>query len=213
MKYLLLVLLFHWSCTSSTSQTAKPDTNTEQTDLSKYSRAYFASGCFWCVEAIYESVNGVAESISGYAGGHTKNPTYESSNTGRTGHAEAVEIYYDPEVVSFSDLVDVFFASGDPTTINRQGPDRGSQYRSILFYQNDEEQKIINDKIAQLTADKVFENPIITEIQEFDKFWLGEEYHQDYEKKHPNHGYIQAVSIPRLKRFQEKMPHLLKEGH
>ncbi len=213
MKYILFLLFFQMSCTSNNSQAVKLDTSAAQTDLSKYSKAYFASGCFWCVEAIYESVNGVAESISGYAGGHTKNPTYESSNTGTTGHAEAVEIYYDPEVVSFSDLVDVFFASGDPTTLNRQGPDRGSQYRSILFYQNEEEQKIIADKIAQLTADKVFANPIITEVQKFEKFWIGEDYHQDYEKKHPNHGYIQAVSIPRLKRFQEKMPHLIKEGH
>ena len=207
MKYLVLLLIFQLSCTSTNSQEVQSSTTDKQIDLSKYSKAYFASGCFWCVEAVYESVNGVAESISGYAGGHTKYPTYESSNTGKTGHAKAVEIYYDPSVVSFADLVDVFFASGDPTTLNQQGPDRGSQYRSILFYQNEEEQKIIADKIAQLTKDKVFANPIITEVQKFKIFWIGEDYHQDYEKKHPNHGYIQAVSIPRLKRFQEKMPH------
>ena len=109
-------------------------------------RAYFASGCFWCVEAIYESVKGVKESISGYSGGHTKNPTYEASNTGRTGHAEAVEIIYDPKVVSFSTLVDVYFGSQNPTQANGQGPDRGSQYRSIIFYQNDEQKKIIEAK-------------------------------------------------------------------
>ena len=109
-------------------------------------RAYFASGCFWCVEAVYESVEGVEESISGYSGGYTKNPTYEASNTGRTGHAEAVEIIYDTNLVSFETLVDVYFASQNPTQVNGQGPDRGSQYRSIIFYQNDEQKKIIEEK-------------------------------------------------------------------
>ena len=109
-------------------------------------RAYFASGCFWCVEAIYESVKGVKESISGYSGGHTENPTYESSNTGRTGHAEAVEIIYDPEIVSFATLIDVYFGSQNVTQVNGQGPDRGSQYRSIIFYQNEEQKKIIEEK-------------------------------------------------------------------
>ena len=105
-------------------------------------KAYFASGCFWCVEAIYESVKGVDEVISGYAGGHTKNPTYEASNTGKTGHAEAVEVIYDPNIISFTTLVDVYFASQDPTQVNGQGPDHGSQYRSIIFYQNDEQKHV-----------------------------------------------------------------------
>ena len=118
-------------------------------------RAYFASGCFWCVEAIYESVKGVDESISGYAGGHTDYPTYQSSNTGRTGHAEAVEIIYDPKVVSFATLVDVYFASQNPTQVNGQGPDRGSQYRSIIFYQNDEQKKIILEKKAALAKNSM----------------------------------------------------------
>ena len=173
-------------------------------------RAYFASGCFWCVEAVYESVKGVDEAISGYSGGFTENPTYEKSNTGHTGHAEAVEVIYDPEVVSFATLVDVYFASQDPLQVNGQGPDRGSQYRSIIFYQNDEQKKIIEDKKAELA--KELDAKIAAEVYPFQKFWKAEAYHQDFEKRNPNQRYIRAVSIPRLKRFQAKMPEVLKDS-
>lgn len=173
-------------------------------------RAYFASGCFWCVEAIYESVEGVEESISGYSGGYTDNPTYEASNTGRTGHAEAVEIIYDPNVVSFATLVDVYFASQNPTQVNGQGPDRGSQYRSIIFYQNDEQKNIIEAKKEALA--KELNAEIAAELYPFQKFWVAEDYHQNYERLHPNQRYIQGVSIPRLKRFQAKMPEVLKKN-
>lgn len=172
-------------------------------------RAYFASGCFWCVEAIFESVKGVEESISGYSGGHTENPTYESSNTGKTGHAEAVEIIYDPEVVSFATLVDVYFGSQNPTQVNGQGPDHGSQYRSIIFYQNDEQKKIIEDKKAALA--KELDATIAAEVYPFLKFWVGEDYHQNFEKRNPNQSYVRAVSIPRLNRFKAKFPELLKD--
>ena len=175
-------------------------------------KAYFASGCFWCVEAVYESVKGVKESISGYSGGHTKNPTYESSNTGRTGHAEAVEIIYDPSVVDFATLVDVYFGSQNITQVNGQGPDRGSQYRSIIFYQNDEQKKIIDEKIAVLN-EQLAPKKVAAEVMPFEKFWVGEDYHQNYERLHPNNPYIRNVSIPRLKRFQAKFPHLIKKGH
>ncbi|WP_339625280.1 peptide-methionine (S)-S-oxide reductase MsrA [uncultured Winogradskyella sp.] len=171
-------------------------------------RAYFASGCFWCVEAVFESVKGVEESISGYAGGHTNNPTYEASNTGRTGHAEAVEIIYDPNTVNFATLVDVYFGSQNPTQVNGQGPDRGSQYRSIIFYQNDEQKEIIEKKKAALA--KKLEAPIAAEVYPFQKFWVGEDYHQNYERRHPNNGYIRNVSIPRLNKFKAKFPTLLK---
>jgi peptide-methionine (S)-S-oxide reductase len=177
-------------------------------------KAYFASGCFWCVEAIYESVKGVKESISGYSGGHTDKPTYESSNTGRTGHAEAVEIIYDPKVVSFEQLVIVYFGSQNITQVNGQGPDHGSQYRSILFYQNDEEKKtidrIIGDLNSQLDGQKV-----AAQVMPFKKFWVGEKYHQNYEKNNPYNSYILGVSIPRLLRFQQNYPELLKKenGH
>mgnify|MGYP001100006065 CR=1 FL=1 len=174
-------------------------------------KAYFASGCFWCVEAVFESVNGVDESISGYAGGHTENPTYEDSNTGTTGHAETVEIIYDPEMVSFATLVDVYFASQNPTQVNGQGPDKGSQYRSIIFYQNEEQKQIILSKKKAL-AEKL-QKPVAAEVYPFQKFWIAEDYHQNYERLHPENRYIQGVSIPRLKKFQAKMPEVLKKAH
>ncbi|MBT8271858.1 MAG: peptide-methionine (S)-S-oxide reductase MsrA [Bacteroidia bacterium] len=174
-------------------------------------RAYFASGCFWCVEAVYESVRGVEEVINGYAGGFTENPTYELSNTGRTGHAEAVEVIYDPDIVSFSTLVDVYFGSQNPTQVNGQGPDRGSQYRSIIFFQDNEQKKIIIEKKKAL-AEKLGKT-VAAEIYPFQKFWVAEDYHQDYEKLHPNNRYIQNVSIPRLNKFKSKFPDLLKSNH
>ncbi|WP_026915251.1 peptide-methionine (S)-S-oxide reductase MsrA [Christiangramia portivictoriae] len=172
-------------------------------------KAYFASGCFWCVEAIYESIEGVDEVISGYAGGHTKNPTYEESNTGRTGHAEAVEVIYDPEVVDFKTLVEVFFGSQNPTQVNGQGPDNGSQYRSIIFFQTEEQKNIIDEVKTEVA--KNYQKPIAAEILPFQKFWVAEDYHQDYEKNNPQNPYIQNVSIPRLNRFKEKFPDILKE--
>lgn len=174
-------------------------------------RAYFASGCFWCVEAIYESVKGVEESISGYSGGHSQNPTYEASNTGRTGHAEAVEIIYDPNIVTFETLIDVYFVSQNVTQVNGQGNDKGSQYRSIIFYQNEKQKDIILKKKEALA--KKLDVKIAAEVYPFQKFWIAEDYHQDYEKLHPDHPYIQNVSIPRLNRFKAKMPEVLKEGH
>lgn len=176
-------------------------------------RAYFASGCFWCVEAIYESVRGVTEVYSGYSGGYTKNPNYNQIGTGRTGHAEAVEVIYDPEVVSFGTLVQVFFGSHDPTTPNRQGPDYGSQYRSIAFYTSEQEREIIQNYIALLEEKEIFSKEIVTEIKPLEHFYYAEEYHQDYEKNNPDNPYVRQVSIPRLKKFQNLYPELLKENH
>lgn len=173
-------------------------------------KAYFASGCFWCVEAVYESVKGVDEVINGYSGGFTKNPTYQLSNTGTTGHAEAVEVIYDPKVVSFETLVDVYFASQDPTQVNGQGPDRGSQYRSIIFYQNDDQKKIIEEKKATLA--KELNKKIAAEVYPFQKFWVGEDFHQNYERLNPGNSYIRNVSIPRLNRFKAKMSEILKDN-
>lgn len=163
------------------------------------------------MEAIYESVKGVKESISGYSGGHTLNPTYELSNTGETGHAEAVEIIYNPDIVSFETLVDVYFGSQNVTQVNGQGPDIGSQYRSIIFFQNEEQKQIILKKKDALS--KKLNKLIAAEVMPFKKFWVGEDYHQDYERLHPENGYIQNISIPRLNRFRSKFPHLLKENH
>ena len=210
---LFIVLLF--SCNNMAQENqeqqavinAKPIEVPIQNGLAK---AYFASGCFWCVEAVYESVIGVEEVISGYAGGHTKNPTYASSNTGKTGHAEAVEVIYNPDMVSFSTLVDVYFGSQNPTQINGQGPDKGSQYRSIIFYQNEEQKQIIESKKEALA--KELNGTIAAEVYPFQKFWIAEDYHQNYEKLHPENWYVQNVSIPRLNKFKAKFPELLKEN-
>ena len=174
--------------------------------------AYFASGCFWCVEAVFESVEGVEEAVSGYAGGHTLNPTYKTIGTGRTGHSETVAVTYDPKKVSFTDLVTVFYDSHDPTTVNGQYPDFGTQYRSIAFYKTNKEKQIIENKIAQLNKD-VYNGKIVTEVTAFKKFHRAEEYHQDYERLNPNHPYIRNVSIPRLNKFKKKTSVALKKSH
>jgi peptide-methionine (S)-S-oxide reductase len=172
--------------------------------------AYFASGCFWCVEAVFESVEGVEEAVSGYAGGFTKNPTYETIGTGKTGHAETVAVYYNPKKVSFETLVTVFFGSHDPTTVNGQNPDYGTQYRSIAFYNTDVEKTIIENTISKLNKE-VYNDKIVTEVTKLKKFYKAEEYHQNFEKRNPNQGYIKAVSIPRLNKFKKKFPELLKK--
>ncbi len=173
-------------------------------DLSK---AYFASGCFWCVEIVFESVKGVEEVISGYSGGQTKNPTYREVGSGTTGHAEAVEIYYDDQIVSFETLVEVYYGSQDPTTFG-QKPDFGSAYRSMIYFQNEEEKAISEKWKAKIAPE--YDKPIVTEIVPFEAFWDAEDYHQDYERKNPNQPYVRGVSIPRLKKFQAKFPQLLK---
>ncbi|CAM1357459.1 peptide-methionine (S)-S-oxide reductase MsrA [Tenacibaculum halocynthiae] len=178
-------------------------------ETQKLEVAYFASGCFWCVEAVFESVKGVEEAVSGYSGGFTKNPTYQKIGTGRTGHAEAVAVYYNPKKVSFKTLVTVFYGSHNPTTVNGQHPDYGSQYRSIAFYKNQDEKKIIENAIKKLNKE-VYNGKIATEVTKFKKFYKAEEYHQNYERLHPENSYVKNVSIPRLNRFKRKFPHLLK---
>ncbi len=181
-------------------------------DLGEYETAYFASGCFWCVEAIFESVIGVKEVVSGYAGGAEENPTYEQVGGGYTSHAEAVKIYYDPKIISFTALVQVFFGSHDPTTLNRQGPDRGSQYRSVAFYKNEKQKNIIQGYINALKEQNVYEGgSISTEVTEFTVFYDAEDYHQDYERKHPDNSYIVNISVPRLNRFKKNFREYLKD--
>lgn len=208
------------SCQSNSKKTEVPTSKREMAqavkltsqELENYETAYFASGCFWCVEAIFESVKGVKEVVSGYAGGTQENPTYEQVGGGQTDHAEAVKVYYDPEVISFTELVQVFFGSHDPTTLNRQGPDRGPQYRSIAFYKNDSEKKAIENYIKALQDQNVYQDaPITTEVEPFVKFYDAEEYHQDYERKHPENSYITNVSVPRFNRFKANFSEYLKE--
>ena len=217
---LLVSVIYSVNCESSTKK--KLDTTASNKDekvvklsaeeLQKYDVAYFASGCFWCVEAIFEDVIGVKEAISGYAGGTELNPTYEQVGRGLTSHAETVLVYYDAKKVSFETLVKVFFASHDPTTLNRQGPDQGPQYRSIAFYSSADEKEIIDSYIARLKREKVYSSPIVTQVVKINKFYEAEDYHQDYEKLNPNNPYIVNISIPRYNRFKAKHPELLKRG-
>ncbi len=172
--------------------------------------ATFASGCFWCVEAVFESLKGVKEAVSGYAGGRTKNPTYEEVCSHTTGHTETVQVYYDPKIVSYQTLLEVYFASQDPTQVNGQGPDHGDSYRSVIFYHDDTERKLAEAYKAQLNASGKYKAPIAVIIEPFKVFYMAEGYHQNYEKNHPENPYVQRVSIPRLKRTQAQFPHLLK---
>jgi len=207
MKLFITPLLFAILIVSC-SNTTPPNTMTTPKNQ-KLETAYFASGCFWCAELIFENLKGVTNVVSGYAGGHTQKPTYESSNTGTTGHAEAIAVTYNPNIISFSTLVDVYFGSQDPTQVNGQGNDKGSQYRSILFYQNNAEKEILITKKEALS--KKLNATVAAEIQEFDKFWEAEAYHQDYAKLHPEHPYVKGVSEPRYANFKKTCPLLFKE--
>lgn len=174
-------------------------------------KAYFASGCFWCVEAIFESVHGVEEVISGYSGGEAKDANYEAVSAGYTKHAESVEVYYDPKVIDYKTLVKVFFGSHDATTLNRQGPDFGKQYRSIVFCQSEEEHQIVTDFIERMYLDGGLpQGTITTEVVPFKSFFPAEPYHQNYEKLHPDDDYIRGISLPRLNKFKSLYPELLK---
>jgi peptide-methionine (S)-S-oxide reductase len=211
--YLLLSLLFFNICHIGAPE-PKDRSTAVWTPLKHFknkSKAYFASGCFWCVESVYESLEGVEEAFSGYAGGKTQNPTYYQVIAGKTGHAETVEVIYDPKVIDFGTLVKVFFDSHDPTLHNQQGPDRGTQYRSVAFFQNESEKKIIEDYISKLTKEKVHPKKIVTEVKSLEKFYYAENYHQDYEKNNPNDLYILNVSKPRLNKFKATSPELLKK--
>ena len=178
-----------------------------QTELKN---AYFASGCFWCVESIYESLEGVNDVVSGYSGGWLKNPSYRQVLTGKTGHAESIKVSYNPNQISFSKLVEIFFASHDPTTLNKQGPDIGPHYRSIAFYETNEEKIIIEKEIKRLLDNKVYDQ-IVTEVKNFERFYLAESYHQDYKIKNPNNPYIWNVSVPRIEKFKSNYSDLLKK--
>ena len=185
------------SALSSCQEKTNPAVADFQRLQQQYKVAYFASGCFWCVEAIFESVKGVKEAVSGYSGGQDQSPTYQEVSSGRTGHAETVAVFYNSKEINYTTLLRVFFGSHDPTTLNRQGPDRGSQYRSVVFYTQPEEKQQAEAYMAQLTRNKVFQNPIVTEVVPFEKFYIAEDYHQNYERNHPDNPYIQNVSMPR----------------
>jgi peptide-methionine (S)-S-oxide reductase len=165
--------------------------------------ADFSEGCFWHAEIVFKSLEGVRDVVSGYAGGNDLHPDYEKVETGTTGHAETVQVYYDPAKISFTTLVEAFFASLDPTQLNRQGNDVGTQYRSIIFYRNAGEKKIIDDEIAKLTASHKFSGKIVTEVKPYNTFYPAEAYHQDYIKNNPNNPYVQNVCIPEYMEFRK----------
>ncbi len=172
--------------------------------------ATLANGCFWCTEAIFQRLKGVEKIISGFSGGRTRNPSYKEVVTGRTGHAEVIQIEFDSEVISFKEILDVFFSTHDPTTLNRQGYDRGTQYRSAIYYHNSEQKKVAESFIKDLSAAEVFDDPIVTEVTEFDKFYAAEDYHQNYYNNNKTQGYCMAVINPKLKKFLKKYKSKLK---
>lgn len=169
-----------------------------------------AGGCFWCLEAVYDDLKGVTDVVSGYMGGARPNPSYEQVCTGTTGHAEVVQVTFDPDVVSFKQLLEVFFTIHDPTTLNRQGADVGTQYRSAIFYHTPEQKAVADEVIAQLTADKLWNNPIVTQVVPAETFYAAEDYHQNYFVQHPNQGYCQVVIAPKVAKFRKYFLEQLK---
>ena len=167
-------------------------------------KATLAGGCFWCLEAVYEEMRGVTDVVSGYAGGHVPNPTYQQVCDKTTGHAEVVQITYDSDEISFADLLDVFFTIHDPTQLNRQGNDVGPQYRSAIFTHNEEQAAVAKEKIAELEAEGLYDKPFVTEITPLDTFYPAEDYHQEYFKKNPFQGYCMAVVAPKVAKFRKK---------
>lgn len=165
--------------------------------------ATFGGGCFWCVEAIFERVSGVISAVSGYSGGHVENPDYNQVCTGLTGHAEVVQISYNPDVVSYYELLEIFFKTHDPTTLNRQGADVGTQYRSVIFYQTEEQRQQAVEIIDELTEAGIYNDPIVTVVEPFEKFYPAEAYHQEYFENNPNQGYCRVVIQPKVEKFEK----------
>lgn len=174
--------------------------------------ATLGAGCFWCVEAVFDDLKGVEDVVSGYSGGHTDNPTYRQVCNGDTGHAEVAQITFDPTVISFKDVLRVFFSVHDPTTMNRQGNDIGTQYRSAIFYHNEDQRRDADEVIKEITDEGVFDAPIVTEVKPFEKFWPAEDYHQEYFANNPNVPYCAAVVSPKVKKFRQKFADRLKSA-
>lgn len=211
------VLLLTSACGSAQSKVEQSKTfkqmNQSMGDKvnSKLEVATFAAGCFWCVEAQYQQLEGVEKVESGYLGGHVKNPTYKEVCTGNTGHAEACNIYYDPSKISFDELLAAFWVAHDPTTLNRQGNDVGTQYRSAIFYHNDEQKQKAEDYKKKLNEEKVFANPIVTEISPYSTFYKAENYHQNYYNDNTNEGYCMFVVKPKMDKFKKVFADKLKK--
>jgi len=215
MKIVLLVSsLFLFACSGNSGSSA-PEGQTvsssgSEADPAKMDTAYFAGGCFWCVEASFDQIQGVQEAISGYAGGEVKNPTYRQVSSGKTEHAETVQVIYNPEKINYETLLEIFFTAHDPTQLNRQGPDVGKQYRSAIYHTGSKQQKQAKAMIDQLEKAGKFDDPIVTKLSRLKAFYKAKDYHQDYEEKNPNDRYIQTVSRPKINKVKETFSDLLK---
>jgi peptide-methionine (S)-S-oxide reductase len=207
MKWLATAIFLAGAMTMGSTHAAEPE---DASSGGKLAKATFAGGCFWCTEAVYAELKGVKSVTSGYIGGKVPNPTYKDVCTGLTGHAEAIEIEYDPTVVPFEKLLEVFFATHDPTTLNRQGADVGTQYRSGVFYHDDEQKRITEQVITKLNAARVFPGPIVTEVTPASTFYPAEDYHQDYFAKNPFQPYCQAVAAPKVQKVRKVFKDLVK---
>lgn len=174
-------------------------------------KATFGAGCFWCVEAIYELVEGIEHVEAGYSGGHVDNPTYKEVTSGTTGHAEVARIHFDPENITFEELLEVLWHTHNPTTLNRQGNDVGPQYRSVIFYHNEEQKAIAEKSLKKTDESDLWEDPIVTKIQPLENYYVAENYHQNYYKNNPNAGYCSFVIAPKVKKFKNEFQYLLKK--
>lgn len=196
-----LILVFLTNCSNKRNLTFNNKMG-NSTQNNKLDTATLGAGCFWCVEAIFSSLKGVESVLPGYSGGTLKNPDYKTVCTGNTGHAEVCQIYFDPEIIKFEEILEIFWTTHDPTTLNRQGNDVGTQYRSAIFYHN-EEQKAIAEKSKRDVATKIWDNPIVTEIVKFDEFYKAEDYHQDYFENNPDQGYCKMIIEPKVLKFRK----------
>lgn len=190
------------SCNGQKKETIAK-TNSKKMNKENLQQITFGGGCFWCVESCFNMLDGVDSAISGYSGGNIKNPTYEEVSTGNTGHAEVVQISYDPKIISYEQLLDVFFFLHDPTQLNRQGNDVGTQYRSVIYYQNDTEKQKAEEAITKIDQSKKYQNKVVTELTKFEKFWPAEAYHQGYYNANPNQPYCSAVVGPKIQKFKK----------
>lgn len=195
----------------SAMPSAAEDTPLSEKSGPKKALATFGGGCFWCTEAVFDLTEGVYAAVSGYAGGATVNPTYEAVCTGKTGHAEVVQVEYDPSVISYEKLLEIFFRTHDPTTLNQQGADVGTQYRSVIYYHDDEQKQIAERVKTALKASGAYSKPIVTEISPIETFYPAEEYHQEYFAKNPNQGYCRMVVGPKVAKYRKAFADLVKE--
>jgi peptide-methionine (S)-S-oxide reductase len=176
-----------------------------------FETATLAGGCFWCLEAVFDELKGVGSVESGYAGGHVQNPTYKAVCSGNTGHAEVVQVKFDPAVLSYRDLLNVFFAIHDPTTLNRQGADTGTQYRSAIFYHSPEQKETAETLIKELNEQKIWDHPIVSQVAPLSNYYVAEDYHQEYFANNPNQPYCQAVVAPKVSKFRKHFLEMLKK--